>query len=70
MFIEPYFYKIWLKVDKRLRSIVYETKNFRIDSKGYLVEDENGDTGIPFLVQNIDKIKYGDRVYCLIRRIH
>ena len=60
MFIEPYFYKIWLKVDKRLRSIVYETKNFRIDSKGYLVEDENGDTGIPFLVQNIDKIKFKD----------
>ena len=30
-FIQPYFYKIWLKLDKNLRSCVYETKNFIID---------------------------------------
>lgn len=57
-FIQPYLYKIWLKIDKNLRSVVYETKNFKIDSNGYLVEDEDGDTGIKFLKKNIDKIKF------------
>jgi hypothetical protein len=59
-FIQPYFYKIWLKIDKNLKAVIYETKNFRIDSKGYLVEDENGGTGIKFLKNNIDKIKFKD----------
>ena len=57
-FIQPYFYKIWLKIDKNLKSVVYETKNFRIESIGFLVEDENGSTGIKFLKNNIDKIKF------------
>ena len=57
-FINPYFYKIWLKVDSKLRSVVYETNTFRIDSNGYLVEDPNGETGIKFLKKNIDKIKF------------
>ena len=57
-FIQPYLYKIWLKIDKNLKSVVYETKNFRIDSNGFLVEDENGETGIKFLIKNIDKIKF------------
>ena len=45
-FIQPYYYKIWLKIDKKLRGCIYETQTFRIDSNGYLVEDESGDTGI------------------------
>lgn len=57
-FIQPYFYKIWLRIDKSLKAVVYETKNFRIDSNGFLVEDENGETGIKFLKKNIDKIKF------------
>lgn len=57
-FIEPYFYNIWLKIDRNLKSIVYETKYFKIDSNGYLVEDENGETGIKFLKKNIKKINF------------
>lgn len=57
-FIEPYYYKLWLKIDKNIRSIIYETKNFKLDSKGYLVEDENGSTGIKFLKKNINDIKF------------
>ena len=57
-FIEPYFYKVWLKIDKNLRAVVYETDYFRIDSNGHLVQDDNGETGIKFLVNNIDKIKF------------
>lgn len=57
-FIEPYFYKIWLKIDKNLRAVVYETDYFKIDSNGHLVQDDNGETGINFLIKNIDKIKF------------
>lgn len=59
-FIQPYYYKIWLKIDKRLRSCIYETQKFKIDSSGYLVEDESGETGIKFLKKNIDKLKFKD----------
>lgn len=57
-FINPYFYKIWLKIDKNLRGCVYETQTFKIDSDGYLVADDNGETGIKFLIKNIDKINF------------
>lgn len=57
-FINPYYYKIWLKIDRNLRSCVYETQNFKINSEGYLEIDENGETGIKFLVKNIEKINF------------
>lgn len=57
-FIQPYYYKVWLKIDKRLRGCIYETQNFKLDSDGYLVEDDNGETGIQFLRKNIDKLKF------------
>ena len=59
-FINPYFYKIWLKIDKSLRSIIYETDTFIVDKNGYLVKDENGETGIEFLHKNVSKIKFKD----------
>ena len=59
-FIQPYYYKIWLKIDRNLRGCIYETQNFKIDSNGYLVADDNGDTGIDFLKKNIEKIKFKD----------
>jgi hypothetical protein len=57
-FIQPYYYKIWLKIDKNLRGCIYETQNFKIDSNGYLIPDDNGQTGIKFLIKNIDKINF------------
>lgn len=57
-FIQPFYYKIWLKIDRNLRSCVYETENFKIDSNGYLVQDDNGDSGIKFLLKNIDNLKF------------
>ena len=57
-FIQPYYYKIWLKIDRNLRSCVYETETFKIDKDGYLVKDENGETGLEFLRKNLDKIKF------------
>jgi len=51
-FIHPFFYKIWLKLDKNLRACIYETDNFRLDKDGYLVLDPNGENGLPFLIKN------------------
>ena len=59
-FIQPYYYKVWLKIDRNLKSCIYETQNFVIDSKGYLLPDDNGSTGIPFIKKNLDKIKFKD----------
>ncbi len=57
-FINPYYYKIWLKIDRNIRGCVYETQNFRINSDGHLEVDDNGETGIKFLIKNIDKINF------------
>ena len=55
-FIHPLFYKIWTKMDSRIRECVHGTKTFSISKEGELVEDENGSSGIKFLEKNIDKI--------------
>lgn len=57
-FIQPYYYKIWLKIDRNIRGCVYETQNFKINSEGHLVADDAGETGIDFLIKNIDKINF------------
>lgn len=57
-FIQPYYYSIWLKIDRNLRGCIYETQNFIIDNNGYLVPDDSGETGIKFLRNNIDKLKF------------
>lgn len=57
-FIQPYYYKIWLKIDRNLRGCIYETQNFKIDNDGYLVQDDNGETGIKFLKNNLEKLKF------------
>ena len=57
-FIHPYYFKIWLKLDKNLRACVYETDTFKIDQEGYLVQDDNGETGLEFLRKNKDKLNF------------
>ena len=57
-FIQPYYYKIWLKIDKNLRACVYETETFIIDKDGYLVPNDNGENGLDWLIENIDSINF------------
>lgn len=56
-FMHPLFYKIWCKMDSHIRECVHGTKNFSIDKDGYMIEDENGETGIKFLKKNFKKMK-------------
>lgn len=57
-FMHPLFYKIWCKIDTKIKACVHGTKYFSIDKEGYLVEDENGETGLKFLKKNFDKINF------------
>ena len=57
-FIHPYYYKMWLGLEKRLRECIYETNTFIIDDEGYLKADPNGETGIKFLVKNKNKLMF------------
>lgn len=57
-FIQPYYFKIWLKIDRNLRACVYETQNFTIDKDGYLVPDDNGNTGLDWLYKNQSKLNF------------
>nr|DAI12307.1 MAG TPA: DNA-directed RNA polymerase subunit beta' [Caudoviricetes sp.] len=57
-FLAPLVYKIWGKIDRKLKEVVKGTKLFKIDADGQFVEDENGETGLEFLYKNIDKVKF------------
>ena len=57
-FIQPFYYKLWLKLDRNLRACVYETDRFRLDKDGYLVADPNGENGLPFLIRNAKKLGF------------
>lgn len=58
-FIDPSCYKTWIRLDPRIRNIVHGVKYYVLDKNGELVEDEeNGETGIGFLHDNIDKIRF------------
>lgn len=55
-FLNPEVYKIWSKLDKKIIAIVHGTQTFSLDSKGVLVEDPNGETGLRFFRKIFDKI--------------
>lgn len=57
-FIDPSCYKTLTKLNKKFISVVHGTKNFSINEKGELVEDENGDTGIKWLKKNFGKLRF------------
>lgn len=56
-YLHPLVYKLWGRMDSSIKNIVHGVKSYKIDSKGYIVESEDGETGLDFLVKNIDKIK-------------
>lgn len=56
-FMHPLMYKIWRKMDSKIRACVHGTSKFIINKEGQLVEDPNGETGIKFLHKNLDKLK-------------
>ena len=58
-FIHPYAYKMLLRLDRRIESVVKGTRNFIINAEGQLVEDEEkGSNGCEWLYKNWNKIKF------------
>lgn len=57
-FLHPLVYRIWGKVDSKIKSCIHGIGTYIIDKHGMLVEDPNGDNGIDFLRKNLDKIKF------------
>lgn len=56
-FMHPLCYKIWSRMDSKIRDIIHGTKTFSVNEYGDLVEDPNGSNGVNFIKKNIDKIK-------------
>jgi DNA-directed RNA polymerase beta' subunit len=58
-FLHPHIYVALRRLFANLPNLIGGTKYYRIDDNGYLVEDdENGETGIEFLYNNWEKIKF------------
>ena len=57
-FLQPLIYRIWSKVDSKIKSVIHGIGTYAIDKSGNIVEDPKGDNGIDFLRKNLDKIKF------------
>jgi hypothetical protein len=75
-FIHPLAANTMTRLNRKYSHLINGTKTFRFDEKeGIFIEDPNGETGIPFLYKNYDKIKWKDtdsvlqseRIECLKR---
>ena len=56
-FLHPLVYKKLIRLDKRFRDIVHGIDKFSISPSGELIKDENGNTGIKWLKNNLKNIK-------------
>lgn len=56
----PIIYKVLRRIFRNIDNVVSGESNYIIDNYGHLVEDENGSTGISFLYDNWEKIKWND----------
>ncbi len=54
-FMNPLCYKVWMRMDSKIRNIVHELNTYVIKD-GKLIEDPNGKTGIKFLKDNFENI--------------
>ena len=57
-FLHPLCYIVWNSMDRNIAKIVHGTAKFKIDKDGQFVEDPDGDNGIKWLKNNLDKIKF------------
>ena len=57
-FLHPLYYQTWKTVDRNIVKCIHGSSNFVIDKSGYLVESEDGETGLGFLRKNLDRIKW------------
>lgn len=60
-FLQPIMYTMLTSMDRRIIEIIRGNLYVKLDSKGLIVEDsENGETGLDFLYENFENIKFRD----------
>lgn len=57
-YLHPLAYKTLKRIDRKFDDCICSVKSFRIDERGQLVEDENGESGVQFLYKNWNKLKF------------
>lgn len=57
-FFHPHIYKAFKRLFRNVEKIVNGELYFSIDKNGQLIKDDNGETGIEFLYNNWNKIKW------------
>lgn len=55
-FLHPLAYKVWSRMDSRVKEIVHGTKTYIVNEHGDFQEDPNGSNGVKFIKDNMDKI--------------
>ena len=57
-YLNPKVYIALKRLNRKFESVIYGTKKFSIAKSGVLVEDDNGGTGVKWLYDNWEKIKF------------
>ena len=57
-FFHPHVYKVFKRLYRNIEQIVGGTEAYSINKDGVLVKDPNGETGLQFLYDNWEKIKW------------
>lgn len=57
-FMNPLCYKMWFRMDSKVRNIVHETNTYIINAEGKFEEDPKGKTGIKFLKEAYPQLNY------------
>lgn len=57
-FLDPSCFKTWIRLDPKIRNCIHGIGTYMLDKNGYVIEAEDGETGIPFLKKNIKDIKF------------
>ena len=58
-FIHPFAYKVLIRLDRKIESIVKGTRKYIINEEGqFVLDEENGSTGCAWLYKNWEKVKF------------
>lgn len=60
-YLHPLAYNTLKTLNRKFESLIAGTMTFKIDSDGQLKEDPNGETGLRFLYENWNKLKFRER---------
>lgn len=60
-FIHPFIYNLFCKLDQKFPNIINGTRYVSINAQGELVDNPDGETGLEFIYENFDKLKFRSR---------